>query len=276
MSDDVKRPWLVVVVTALIAAVPPCTAAVYGHVSKSRELEIAKQKQDYDIRVQFLDRAIDTTRSPEARHQVLRFLKTVMTDDAMRAWADQELVSVDQQLTAARAEAAAAKAALQKSRAEVAEKAREVTVAKSRLLSAQSSNIADKAKIAQLQADVLKAEGAQRYAEAELNASVKEHRLDSQVRDEIIQHADLRFAELDGGWAPYKPRLTVAKECKERSLTAVGGTTVNPADAMQTCERSFGDASINANGHAAIWNAIDPRTSDSVLCSCLFASRATR
>lgn len=93
--------------TALIAVAAPVTAAVHGifsqtteleiaRVSKAKELELATRAQDFEMRMDFLDRAIDARRSPEDRQQVLRFLRAVSADAALKEWAEAELSSVQQ------------------------------------------------------------------------------------------------------------------------------------------------------------------------------------
>jgi hypothetical protein len=95
------------VLTALIAVAAPLTAAVHGifaqtteltiaRVAKDRELELATREQDFKMRMEFLDRAIDVRRTPEDRQLVLRFLRAVSADQALQQWAEAELASVQQ------------------------------------------------------------------------------------------------------------------------------------------------------------------------------------
>jgi len=112
-----RQPWLVVVVTAIVALVPPVTAQVYGNSSKAKEMALAQQRQDQEMRMAFLDRAIDPKYPPESRYQVLRFLKAVSTDTAMKVWAEEELSSVKSTLDL--------KAQVAKLRQDVAQKEKE-------------------------------------------------------------------------------------------------------------------------------------------------------
>jgi hypothetical protein len=94
-----SRSWVVVVVTGLIAAAAPLTAAVYGSISKSKELAIAAKEQDFKMRMSFLDHAIESGRPAEDRRLVLRFLRATMRDDAsLSSWANSELQSVEDEL----------------------------------------------------------------------------------------------------------------------------------------------------------------------------------
>lgn len=107
MADATPSSFRYGIVVAAIAAAAPVTAAIHGafaqhtelqiaSVSKSKELELATREQDFKMRMEFLDRAIDATRTPEDRQQVLRFLRAVSADEALRQWAEAELASVQQ------------------------------------------------------------------------------------------------------------------------------------------------------------------------------------
>lgn len=103
--------WWLAVITAAIAAAAPATAAVYGYITKdkeialasiakSKEIVIAERAQEFTMRTQLLDRAIDVARPLQDRQQVLRFLVAVITDERMRSWAEDELRRVEKELTA--------------------------------------------------------------------------------------------------------------------------------------------------------------------------------
>jgi len=97
-STSTTSSWKVTIIVAFIAAAGPGTAAVHGFYSKSQEIEIATREQDFQMRMAFLDRAIDPARSPRDREQVLRFLKAAIKDRALQEWAEAELGDVRRQL----------------------------------------------------------------------------------------------------------------------------------------------------------------------------------
>jgi hypothetical protein len=110
------KTW-VVIFTACVAAAAPVTAAVYGEITKTKEIELAKQSKDKDIalaqrdqafRTQswFLENAVDPQKTPELRQQVLRFIKASSSDDALKGWASAELTRVDELVTLSRQVAA--------------------------------------------------------------------------------------------------------------------------------------------------------------------------
>lgn len=112
-SRESKGGWKTVIITAIISASPPITAATYTWLSREKELEVAqrqqtyklmleKTQQDYSMRTGFLDRAVDPARSPRDRQLVLRFLSSVADDEPLRHWANQELQDVESQLKEAR------------------------------------------------------------------------------------------------------------------------------------------------------------------------------
>lgn len=74
-------------VAALIAAAVPLTAAVNGFF----ELKQQERLQLHEIRLKYLDRAIDPTQNAEYRERVLSFLlATLDSTDPMRSWAAGE------------------------------------------------------------------------------------------------------------------------------------------------------------------------------------------
>ncbi len=227
-------------VTALIAAVPPATAAVYGYISKSRELEIAKQKQDYDIRMAFLDRAIDPDKPPESRHEVLRFLETVMTDDAMKAWAKSELTSVDEELQAAKEQVLNAQSALvEKNRllAEAESKRMEVQTA---LEQATASRSASKAQIVSLRAQLAAA-------------------------SEAVMKAEAKTAEAKAKSTSTSTPLKIS--CSPGTIEGKqkGSDSSSPA-ATNACKASF--PSSGGADFLLKWHVVDPLIGD-IDCSCL-------
>jgi hypothetical protein len=83
---------LVTLSVAALAAIAPCTAAVNGHFEGSRQ----ERAQRHEIRLKYLDRALDTQRDVEYRRGVLSFLSKTMDDDPhMRDWAKTQLAGAD-------------------------------------------------------------------------------------------------------------------------------------------------------------------------------------
>jgi hypothetical protein len=81
-------------VALIVSAAAPATAGVVAW----RDGCLATAKQDHDLRVAFLDRAVDSTRTPADRQQVLRFLLATNKDPAMKSWAEAELKRVDERI----------------------------------------------------------------------------------------------------------------------------------------------------------------------------------
>jgi hypothetical protein len=153
-------------VTGLAALMVPATTAISGWFTRSKELQAEEQKQDYNIRLQFLGLAVDPKSTPEARHGVLRFLKTVQTKEDMKKWAEEELTSVDEQLKQAKDEASRERRAFEESQRDLAEKTKALAEANNTLQAARRSGKADKATIAMFEAAVTKARADQKKAEA--------------------------------------------------------------------------------------------------------------
>jgi hypothetical protein len=76
----------------------PISVAVHGCIAKETELALAQRQQEFTMRTNQLDRAIDRERSPEDRQVVLRFLSAVGSDERMSRWAQSELARVDLQV----------------------------------------------------------------------------------------------------------------------------------------------------------------------------------
>jgi hypothetical protein len=90
-----QPPWLALALAA-IAVTAPITTAIYGWMSTSRELALNTAKQQHEVRLAYLDRAIDPNRSPADRQIVLRFLVAATAPpDPIRAWAERELGEVN-------------------------------------------------------------------------------------------------------------------------------------------------------------------------------------
>jgi len=98
---------LIAVVAAAVLA-----ATVHGLFARSTALELTKQvserdalaaarRQDFELRLALVGRALDPSSSPEDRQQVLRFLQAVSLDTAFKQWAEAELSSLQQVVDAA-------------------------------------------------------------------------------------------------------------------------------------------------------------------------------
>jgi chromosome segregation ATPase len=105
-------PWwrsklTITVLGGLIAAIAPTTSGIHGCVSKDREIGLARIAQAHDIRLKYLDRAIDPTKTPVYRKQVLELLAEMSEhgEETMRwAKAQIEVISAEiEELKAAKA-----------------------------------------------------------------------------------------------------------------------------------------------------------------------------
>lgn len=90
-ADRWRQPIWVVLVTAIIAAAAPSTAAVHGWLNKAKEIEIAQRDQNFRIRTGLIDRAVDQKLPANERERLFRFLAASDEDKALKAWARQEL-----------------------------------------------------------------------------------------------------------------------------------------------------------------------------------------
>jgi uncharacterized coiled-coil protein SlyX len=93
----------------LLAAAAPLTAAIHGAYTKSREIEVARedkaaemtmarQKEDYALRLQFLDRVVDPKYPAKDRQIILRFLSSAISDPDVKRWANDERKSVEREV----------------------------------------------------------------------------------------------------------------------------------------------------------------------------------
>jgi hypothetical protein len=115
----------------LVAAIV-LTVSVHGLFARSTQLELAQlaserealaaaRRQDFELRLSLVGRALDPTRSAEDRQRVLRFLHAVTLDAAFKQWAEAELSSLQQDVDSAHeARESADRAAQLGSRAEPA------------------------------------------------------------------------------------------------------------------------------------------------------------
>jgi hypothetical protein len=103
----------------LLGVAAPLTAAINGAYTKSREIEVARQtseaemavarqKEDYALRLQFLDRVVDPKYPAKDRQTILRFLGSAIADPDVRRWANEERQAVDREISLVEKEIAAA------------------------------------------------------------------------------------------------------------------------------------------------------------------------
>jgi len=96
-----------------LVAAAVLAASVHGLIARSTSLELAKlaseheaqaaaRRQDFELRLALVGRALDPTSSAEDRQCVLRFLHAVTLDTAFKRWAEAELTSLQQDVDAAR------------------------------------------------------------------------------------------------------------------------------------------------------------------------------
>lgn len=94
------RSWNLTAIGAFIAAIVPSTAALTGYFEKQKQVELQQIELDNKIRVQYLNLAIDPTKTEADRQQILRFLQLTLKGSPIGAWAESELNRVNEELTA--------------------------------------------------------------------------------------------------------------------------------------------------------------------------------
>lgn len=87
-----KKHWwdhagLIALVTALIAAVAPVTSGINGYF----ELQAQQDKNRFDTRERYLDRALKPELGIEERELLFEFLVVVFKGDPLEKWAEQQL-----------------------------------------------------------------------------------------------------------------------------------------------------------------------------------------
>jgi hypothetical protein len=91
------RGWIVGIVAILSAAIP-VMQWLHGYMKTQRELAMAESTQTLSTQKDWLTMAVRQDLSPQEKQRVLRFLKTISSDGAIRKWAEQELDLVDAQV----------------------------------------------------------------------------------------------------------------------------------------------------------------------------------
>jgi hypothetical protein len=114
---SVTAPWwrsarTVTTLTAIIALVLPASTFVRESVQKSRELALARQKQDDQIRSAYLDRM----KTPGEHIRTLDFVLATSEDPKLKVWATAEKVRLQPELKKAEDDKAAMDDELKKAR----------------------------------------------------------------------------------------------------------------------------------------------------------------
>jgi hypothetical protein len=95
-TPEHKLPGWIGLVAVIVSAMAPLTTAVHGWLSASESQTLNREKQQHEIRIQYLDRAIDQSKDLPYRKAVLRCLiATTDEKDAIRGWAREEASMVD-------------------------------------------------------------------------------------------------------------------------------------------------------------------------------------
>lgn len=78
---------------AIIAAMIPITAAVNGYFS----LKLEREKFTSELRLKYIDRALDTSKDPTYKRSFLEFLvQATQSNDLLHHWAQRQLQNVDE------------------------------------------------------------------------------------------------------------------------------------------------------------------------------------
>jgi hypothetical protein len=221
-DDDKGKPaprlpgWIGVVAVA-VSAMAPLTTAVHGWLSASESQTLNREKQQHEIRIQYLDRAIDQSKDLPYRKAVLRFLVATTDDgDAIRGWAREEAGLVDAEekdLVKQRDDAIRAKQDAEKVAADKNQ----------RILQLELANLDEKKHRIEL-------EGLRNDYEQARIAAVKAYGREEVITARLQPHTFL---------PPYSlpQRLIGIPRCKEGTLTAKSlGTASATGDATRPCK----------------------------------------
>ncbi|QSQ17192.1 hypothetical protein [Myxococcus landrumensis] len=107
------RTWTGAGVAAVVAACASASATYYNiklaelekthqiklaELEKAHQIELGRQKAKVDINILYLGLALDVTKPPETRQQLLRFLAKEGEENQLKDWATEELANVDRLL----------------------------------------------------------------------------------------------------------------------------------------------------------------------------------
>jgi hypothetical protein len=91
-----------VLAASVHALITRSTSLELARLASEREAVAAARRQDFELRLALVGRALDPSSSAEDRQRVLRFLHAVTLDTAFKQWTEAELSSLQQDVDAAR------------------------------------------------------------------------------------------------------------------------------------------------------------------------------
>ena len=96
-DEDMQHslPWwkngrIITVLGSLLAAVMPVTTFVGGYMNRQTELELNAQQQRHQIRMDYLDRALNPNLAEAEREKVFSLLAVVTDQPDLQKWAIQQ------------------------------------------------------------------------------------------------------------------------------------------------------------------------------------------
>lgn len=102
-------PWwkngrVITVLGSILAAVMPVTTFVGGYLHQQTELELNAQQQRHQIRMDYLDRALNPKLAEAEREKVFSLLAVVTDQPDLQKWAIEQQESLSQEITALKAQ----------------------------------------------------------------------------------------------------------------------------------------------------------------------------
>jgi len=97
-------PWwkngrIITVLGSILAAVMPVTTFVGGYLHQQTELELNAQQQRHQIRMDYLDRALNPKLAEAEREKVFSLLAVVTDQPDLQKWAIEQQTSLSQEIT---------------------------------------------------------------------------------------------------------------------------------------------------------------------------------
>ena len=167
-------PWwkngrVITVLGSILAAVMPVTTFVGGYLHQQTELELNAQQQRHQIRMDYLDRALNPKLVEAEREKVFSLLAVVTDQPDLQKWAIEQQESLSQKITGLKAQLEDKKkkegelaGQLQKSQEEIAnlrrlqlEKPNETEEIQERILKAKSNAVEINTSMQQVQQNVV-------------------------------------------------------------------------------------------------------------------------
>ena len=167
-------PWwkngrVITVLGSILAAVMPVTTFVGGYLHQQTELELNAQQQRHQIRMDYLDRALNPKLAEAEREKVFSLLAVVTDQPDLQKWAIEQQESLSQKITGLKAQLEDKKkkegelaGQLQKSQEEIAdlrrlqlEKPDETEEIQERILKAKSNAVEINTSMQQVQQNVV-------------------------------------------------------------------------------------------------------------------------